>query len=186
MFRASFNSARHPSYWFRTTVIARQEELPAASYARTVTVLLPTSSGTDADHETVPVAVPAPPVDVVHATDATPTLSLAVPLMVSAAAELDTIDEPGETIVMVGGTVSVLETVPVLGLEAPLFVVLVPVPPGLPALVLPDFPVLEVEVLGVPAVFVEPVPELLALVLEVLPLELPPTGAALAGGPYKA
>jgi hypothetical protein len=64
-----------------TTVIARHEELPAASKAFTVTVLLPTNRGITADQEVVPVAAPVLPVEVVQFTDATPTLSLAVPLI---------------------------------------------------------------------------------------------------------
>jgi hypothetical protein len=73
-----------------TTVIARQLELPAASYARMVTVFVPTSSGTVADHAVVPEAMPEAPVDTDHFTDATPTLSLAVPLTTSFASEVDT------------------------------------------------------------------------------------------------
>ena len=45
-----------------------------------VTTLSPTSTGIAADQEVVPVAVPAPPVEAVHFTEATPTLSAAVPL----------------------------------------------------------------------------------------------------------
>jgi hypothetical protein len=48
-----------------------------------------------ADHDVVPVAVPAAPVDVVHSTDDTATLSLAVPLTVMVAEEEETIEEPG-------------------------------------------------------------------------------------------
>jgi hypothetical protein len=74
-----------------TTVIALQEELPAASYARTVTVLVPTKSGTVADQAVVPEAMPEFPVDTDHFTDATLTLSLAVPLTASDASEVDRI-----------------------------------------------------------------------------------------------
>ena len=86
-------------------MIARQEELPAASYARIVTTLLPTSRGTVADHCVVPVAVPEPPVEVLHATAVTPTLSLAVPLTAMEAEEVATIVNPGETILSDGGVV---------------------------------------------------------------------------------
>ena len=42
-----------------------------------------------ADHATVPAAVPALPVDVVHLTAATPTLSVAVPLTRTEVAEVE-------------------------------------------------------------------------------------------------
>jgi hypothetical protein len=71
--------------------MALQLELPAASYARMMTVLVPTSSGTVADQAVVPEAMPELPVDTDHCTDATPTLSLAVPLTTSDACEVDTI-----------------------------------------------------------------------------------------------
>jgi hypothetical protein len=72
-------------------VIALQVELPAASYARTVTVFVPTSSGAVADQAVVPEAMPEAPVDTDHFTDATPRLSLAVPLTASDASEVDRI-----------------------------------------------------------------------------------------------
>ena len=59
-----------------------------------------------ADHAVVPVAVPAPPVDVFHWMDATPTLSLALPLIAIVVAAVDVIDEPGVTIVSTGAMVS--------------------------------------------------------------------------------
>lgn len=138
-------------------MIARHAELPAASNALTVTVLLPTSSGTVADQDVVPLAVPAPPVDVVHCTDETPALSLAVPLTEILAEETETTEEPGETIVRVGGTVSEpeggAEPLPVLEVPvpvepvlvepvpAPVLVVPVPLPePVLPEPVLPAVP----------------------------------------------
>ena len=71
--------------------MARQLELPAASYARTVMVFVPTSSGTVADQAVVPEAMPEAPVDTDHVTDATLTLSLAVPLTTSDARVVDTI-----------------------------------------------------------------------------------------------
>src|SRR5690242_15418688 len=65
----------------RTTVIDRQPTLPAASLARMVTVLSPTSSGTSpVDQELVPAARPELPVEVLHRTSTTPILSFAVPL----------------------------------------------------------------------------------------------------------
>jgi hypothetical protein len=89
-------------------VIARHEELPAASKARMVTTLLPTSSGTLADHLLVPEAVPEYPVELVHFTAATPTLSLAVPLTAMEEEDVATMVDPGETIVSDGGVVSAL------------------------------------------------------------------------------
>ena len=73
-----------------------------------VTTLLPTSSGTLADHLLVPEAVPEYPVEVVHFTAATPTLSLAVPLNAMEAEDVATIVTPGEMIVSDGGVVSLL------------------------------------------------------------------------------
>ena len=71
-------------------------------------VLLPTSKGMLADHAVFPEAVPDPPVDVVHCTEATPTLSLALPLTAIVAAAVDTIEELGDTIVRTGAIVSVV------------------------------------------------------------------------------
>ena len=73
-----------------------------------VTTLLPTRSGTLADHLLVPAAVPEYPVEVVHFTAATPTLSLAVPLNAMEAEDVATIVNPGETILSDGGVVSAL------------------------------------------------------------------------------
>ena len=92
-----------------------------------MTVLLPTRSGIAADQESVPVAVPAPPVEVVHCTEETATLSLAVPLTAMVAEEAEAIEEPGETIVRVGGTVSGPAAVPVPVAPVPV-VPVVPVP----------------------------------------------------------
>ena len=92
---------------------ALHDEFPAASYARTVTVLFPTSSGTTADHEVVPLAVPDPPVEVLHCTEETPTLSLAIPLKEIVADAVETIEKPGETIVTAGAKVSAPADVPV-------------------------------------------------------------------------
>ena len=73
-----------------------------------VTTLLPTSSGTLADHLLVPEAVPEYPVELVHFTAATPTLSLAVPLTAMEEEDVATMVDPGETIVSDGGVVSAL------------------------------------------------------------------------------
>src|SRR4051794_15420701 len=90
----------------RTTVTARQAEFPAASYARTVTTFVPTSSGTIADQDVVPIAAPEPPVDVVHLTAVIPTLSLATPLKAMDAAPVEAIEEPGVLICSDGAEVS--------------------------------------------------------------------------------
>ena len=73
-----------------------------------VTALVPTRSGTLADHLLVPAAVPEYPFEVVHCTDTTPTLSLAVPLTAIEAEDVATIVNPGETIFRDGGVVSPL------------------------------------------------------------------------------
>src|ERR1039458_658551 len=73
-----------------------------------VTTLLPTSSDTLADHIVVPEAVPESPVELVHFTAATATLSLAVPLTVMEAEEVATIVNAGEPILSDGGVVSAL------------------------------------------------------------------------------
>lgn len=73
-----------------------------------MTTLSPVSRGICADQFVVPEAVPEPPVDVVHCTEATPTLSAAVPVTVSHAAEVLTMVEPGEPIRSEGGAVSAL------------------------------------------------------------------------------
>ena len=69
---------------------------------------MPTSSGTLADHLLVPEAVPEYPVELLHFTAATPTLSLAVPLNASEAEDVATIVNPGEVILSDGGVVSLL------------------------------------------------------------------------------
>ncbi len=69
--------------------------------------MAPTSNGIDVDHVVVPAAVPVDPVLVDHVTEVTPTLSLAVPLIVIAAAAVDTDVAPGDAIVSAGGVVSV-------------------------------------------------------------------------------
>ena len=71
-----------------------------------VMVLVPTNRGTVADHAEVPEATPEFPVDVVHFTTVTPTLSVAVPLMAIEAAEVETMVKSGDRMVTVGGTVS--------------------------------------------------------------------------------
>ena len=77
-------------------------------------------------------AAPALPVEVVHCTDETPTLSLAVPLIEMVPVYALTIEEPGETIVTVGGTVSEPEAVPVPVVPVPVPAP-VPVPVPVPA-----------------------------------------------------
>src|ERR1017187_37058 len=83
-----------------------QVELPAASYARTVTTLVPTSNGACTDQLAAPDASPEEPVEVDHFTAVTPTLSLAVPLREIAGDDVETIVEPGETMRSAGGVVS--------------------------------------------------------------------------------
>ena len=90
----------------------RQPTFPAASAARTVTELLPTINGMDADQAMVPDATPAWPKLVAQDTNATPTLSLAVPAMVTDAALVDMVAEEGEVMVKLGGVVSVLPPEP--------------------------------------------------------------------------
>ncbi len=87
-------------------MIARHAELPAASYARTVITLVPTSRGTLADHDAVPAATPASPVEVVHLTEVTPTLSLAIPLIAITGALVAMMVNPGEWICSEGAVVS--------------------------------------------------------------------------------
>jgi hypothetical protein len=89
-----------------TTVIARHPELPAASKARIVIALLPVKSGTLTDQIAVPDARPPSPNESVHFTAVTPALSLAVPLMVMLAAEVETIVDPGDVMLTDGGVLS--------------------------------------------------------------------------------
>lgn len=69
-------------------------------------MLFPTSSGTLADQFVVPEAVPESPKDVDHFTDVTPTLSLAVPLTVKLAEEVETTVDPGDVMFSDGGVLS--------------------------------------------------------------------------------
>src|ERR1039457_7186479 len=71
-----------------------------------VTALVPTSRGMLADQDVVPAATPASPVELVHLTAVTATLSLAVPLMVMADALVEMMVNPGDVICSVGGEVS--------------------------------------------------------------------------------
>jgi hypothetical protein len=73
-----------------------------------VTTLLPSNSGTLADQFVVPEAAPESPVELLHFTAATPTLSLAVPLTTMEAEDVATIVNAGDTIVSDGGVVSPL------------------------------------------------------------------------------
>ena len=59
-----------------------------------------------ADQEAVPAATPALPVELVHLTAVTATLSLAVPLMAMVDALVDTMVNPGDVICSEGGVVS--------------------------------------------------------------------------------
>ena len=159
-----------------------------------MTVLFPISRGTEADQDVVPVAVPEAPVEVLHWTDMTPTLSLAVPLIEIVAEEADTIEEPGETICRVGGTVSVPDAAEVLVLGGAAVLELDPPPLELdppPLLELdppPPAAALELDPLPLAAVLeLDPPPPAAALELDPLPLPaVPPAfagGGLLAGGP---
>ena len=104
------------------TTTLRHPEFPAASYARIVTTFEPTSNGIDADQLVVPLAVPDCPMLVDHATDVTPTLSLAVPLNAIEADDVETAVPPGDAIVKVGGVASVPD--PLVGAAAPCLVII--------------------------------------------------------------
>jgi hypothetical protein len=84
----------------------RQDVLPAASYARSVTVLIPVRMGILADHAVVPDAAPDRPKLVDHVIVFTPTLSLAVPLTVNVLADVAALAVEGTAMVMVGGVLS--------------------------------------------------------------------------------
>ncbi len=90
-----------------TTVTARQALFPAASHARTVITLVPTSNGIRADQAAEPEACPEEPVEADQVTAVTPTLSAALPEIVIEADEVETIVEPGDTIRSVGAAWSV-------------------------------------------------------------------------------
>ena len=90
----------------RTTVIARHDELPLASYARTVTTVLPTSNGTSADQDVVPAAVPESPLEVDHFTEETPLASEAVPAIRIEDDVVETIVPDGESTWSAGAVVS--------------------------------------------------------------------------------
>jgi hypothetical protein len=59
-----------------------------------------------ADQDAVPAATPAPPVELVHLTAVTATLSLAVPPIAMAAAVVEVMVNPGDLICSEGGVVS--------------------------------------------------------------------------------
>jgi hypothetical protein len=59
-----------------------------------------------ADQDAVPAATPASPVEVVHLTAVTATLSLAVPLMAMAGALVETMVKPGDLISSEGAVAS--------------------------------------------------------------------------------
>ena len=69
--RICSTKAKKRRYQRLTTVMDLQPAFPAASYARMVTVLVPTSNGTSAVQVVVPAAVPAAPVEVVNFTAGT-------------------------------------------------------------------------------------------------------------------
>ena len=72
-----------------------------------MTVVVPISSGTVADQFVVPAAAPVSPVEVLHFTAVTPTLSAATPVTLRVAAEVETIVNAGEVMVSDGGVASV-------------------------------------------------------------------------------
>ena len=74
---------------------------PAASRARTITVFVPTSSGTSKDHDVVPCAVPESPPRC-QVTAVTPLSSRAQPEMRSLAAEGDHAGVEGDVIAIAG------------------------------------------------------------------------------------
>jgi hypothetical protein len=88
------------------TTKLRQDEFPAASVARTMTVVRPGGSGTAAFHCEVPVAVPLPPEFVDQATDATPTLSVAVPEIRIEARDVEADVPAGEAMLRDGAVLS--------------------------------------------------------------------------------
>ena len=80
---------------------------PAASLARIVIRFDPTNNGIGGVVQLfVPEAAPDPPVELLQVTDVTPTLSEAVPEKTMLADEVDTLVEAGDTIVRLGGVVS--------------------------------------------------------------------------------
>ena len=104
--RSDFGGRKRGYQFTLTTVTLRQPELPAASKARIVTVVFPINSGTAADQLAVPDAMPELPLDVLQATETTPTLSEAVPAIVIEDLYTETMVDPGDTILSDGGTVS--------------------------------------------------------------------------------
>ena len=83
------------------------DALPAASRALTITLFVPTCSGTDADHALVPDAVPLPPRSLNHVTEDTPTLSFEVPDTVTVGdVVVNDAADVGEVIAIVGAVLS--------------------------------------------------------------------------------
>src|ERR1051326_7836285 len=104
MGRARFTSCR---YCPRVTITERHATFPAASLARIMIRFDPTRSGIGGvDQFVVPVAAPDPPVELLQVTDATPTLSEAVPENTTVDAVVNTFVLAGDAIVTVGGVVS--------------------------------------------------------------------------------
>ena len=99
-------------------ITLRQETLPEGSVARMVTVVFPTISGTVADQLVVPAAIPELPKLVAQVTWLTATLSLAVPVMTTDAAVVESVLAEGDRMVSVGGVVSGLPVFPPLGAVA--------------------------------------------------------------------
>jgi hypothetical protein len=92
----------------RTTVADRHEELPAASNALKVIVLVPTMRGMLlAVQVRVPTARPDVPVEFDQVTWVTPTLSMAVPRKLMVAALVAIVLAAGYVITSVGGVLSV-------------------------------------------------------------------------------
>lgn len=93
----------------RVTFAERQATLPAASLARIVIVFVPISKGIGGVFQVVvPVAMPEPPVELLHVTEATPTLSDAVPEKTMVAEEAATLVPDGDRIARLGAVVSLL------------------------------------------------------------------------------
>jgi len=86
---------------YRRTTVSERHAWPAALNAFTVIVFVPGINGTFADHVAVPVAVPPPPVELLHVTLVV--FADAVPLTIIVAAEVETMVKPGEVIFRAGG-----------------------------------------------------------------------------------
>jgi hypothetical protein len=106
---ANLGHRRSTAQNVRVTFAERQATLPAPSLARIVIVFVPTSRGIGGVFQVVvPVAVPEPPVELVHVTEVTPTLSDAVPEKTMVAEDATTLVLAGERMARVGGVVSLV------------------------------------------------------------------------------